>query len=591
MRAGIGTSLGLGIVAFGFLALALLWGGMILQNRHERELAEAALAGRTVTLARAIGDHSLRTFRWADHALSYLADEYLSRPDHFANTIRHFTQAGSDFPFQVRVIEASGLLVFADLDVPPVAVNMADRSYFQVLRAEATGSDRMVISEPVTSRVSRKPVLALARRLELGGAFAGVIVLSVELDFFTRFYHSLGMGDDTSVMLVGTDGIVRAHATGHDDIEPETGRQVAADLPFLAAGAAPDGTFASQGAAGTILTAYQRLGDYPMAVTVSQNLDSALAHDAGHRRFMYGVATLVGLAVSLFCVVLLLLVRRQSMANAELEQSRRALKAHAVELRRSNAELEAFAYAASHDLREPLRMVSSYLSLIERRLGGELGDDIREFLHFARDGAQRMDRLILDLLEYSRVGRSNQPSEEVPLSEVMQTVTLTLDPRMAEAGATIAVAPGLPVVHGHRDELTRLFQNLVANSIKYRCPDRPLNVAVTATARAGEAVVAISDNGIGIDAQHFERIFAIFQRLHPRGEQDGTGIGLALCRKIAEHHHGRIWLTSQPGVGTTFLVALPLAAPEGQAQALQNLRLAVRPPLQSGLASASPRET
>jgi len=223
----------------------------------------------------------------------------------------------------------------------------------------------------------------------------------------------------------------------------------------------------------------------------------------------------------------------------------------------SNAELEQFAYVASHDLREPLRMVSSYITLLERRFNQAFDSEAREFLYFARDGAQRMDRMVLDLLEFSRVGRKTEPFAPVKLSQLVATAVDDLAPTITETAATITVADDLPEVTASRGELVRLFLNLIGNALKYRHPERPPTIAITARRDGREWVVSVADNGIGIAPEYFERIFGIFQRLHTREKYEGTGIGLAICKKIVEHHGGRIWVESQPERGATFHFALP----------------------------------
>lgn len=225
------------------------------------------------------------------------------------------------------------------------------------------------------------------------------------------------------------------------------------------------------------------------------------------------------------------------------------------ELERSNAELEAFAYVASHDLRQPLRVITSYLTLLERSLGASLDEEARECIGFARDGAQRMDRLIVDLLDYSRVGRKAKIFQPVPLDEPLRLALLNLEVAVQDAGAAVSVEwPGkgiLPTVAGDDNELMRLFQNLIGNAVKYRRPGRSpvVRVAVTADRHGpelqGNATVwriDIRDNGIGIAAEDRERVFGIFQRLHRRDEYEGTGVGLAICKKIVEHHCGRLWV-------------------------------------------------
>ncbi|GEM_PF-1022867 len=226
------------------------------------------------------------------------------------------------------------------------------------------------------------------------------------------------------------------------------------------------------------------------------------------------------------------------------------------ELARSNTELEQFAYVASHDLRAPLRQVSSFMTLLERQYGSGLDAEAREYIGFARDGARRMDQLIVDLLDYSRIGRHDRPKGAVDLTAVVADALRNLTAVLGEAQVTVA---DLPTVIGDTIELIRLFQNLIGNAAKYRDPSRPLALSVTAARDGRWWVIAVKDNGIGIAPEHFEAIFRIFQRLHGVGQYEGTGIGLASCKKIAEHHGGRIWLQSTPGEGSEFFVSLPAA--------------------------------
>lgn len=244
----------------------------------------------------------------------------------------------------------------------------------------------------------------------------------------------------------------------------------------------------------------------------------------------------------------------------DITQRRRAeeaLQQQAAELERSNAELEAFAYVASHDLRQPLRTINSYLGLLEHDLAGGLNEDTREYMAFCRDGAQRMDRLIVDLLEYSRVGRKAKPFAAWPAGEVVRTALDNLELSIAEVSATVTVAPDLPTLWGDGNELIRLFQNLIGNAVKYRAPDRPPVVEVACAREGRRWHFTVRDNGIGIAPEHLERVFGIFQRLHRRDEYEGTGIGLAVCKKIVEHHGGRIWVESEPGQGSSFHVTFP----------------------------------
>jgi PAS domain S-box-containing protein len=225
------------------------------------------------------------------------------------------------------------------------------------------------------------------------------------------------------------------------------------------------------------------------------------------------------------------------------------------ELARSNAELQQFAYVASHDLQEPLRMVSSYLQLIQRRYQGQLDADADEFIYFAVDGANRMKILINDLLAYSRVSTQGKPLAPTDCQEVLALVLHNLTLAMEDAEATVTADP-LPAVVGDSVQLEQLLRNLIGNAIKFR-GDRPPQVHVGVERSNGEWRFAVRDNGIGFAPQYRERIFTVFQRLHSASQYPGTGIGLAICKKIVERHGGRIWAESQPGQGATFYFTLP----------------------------------
>ncbi len=224
-------------------------------------------------------------------------------------------------------------------------------------------------------------------------------------------------------------------------------------------------------------------------------------------------------------------------------------------LLRSNTELEQLAYVASHDMQEPLRMVASYLQIVAQRYKGQLDADADEFIGYAVDGAKRMQALINDLLAYSRVGTKARPFEPIDCNRVLDIALGNLTVAIAESGANVTRGP-LPVLMGDPSQLLQLFQNLVSNAIKFK---RGASVTVRISAElAGDAWrLSVSDDGIGIAEEYFDRIFVLFQRLHGRGEYPGTGIGLAICKKIVERHGGEISVQSKVGVGSTFSFTIP----------------------------------
>lgn len=247
-------------------------------------------------------------------------------------------------------------------------------------------------------------------------------------------------------------------------------------------------------------------------------------------------------------------------SNRDITERKRAeeeLRLTSEELARSNAELEQFAYVASHDLQEPLRMISSYVQLLGSRYSGKLDKDADDFIHYASDGAARMQKLINDLLSYSRVGTRGKAFEAVSLELALSQALDNLKVTVKDSGAVITHDP-LPSVHGDVGQLTQVFQNLIDNAIKFRGKASP-QIHISVQMKGRECTCSVRDNGIGIDPEYGDRVFVLFQRLHTRREYPGTGIGLAICKRIVERHGGRIWLESKLGEGSTFCFSLPVA--------------------------------
>jgi len=248
-------------------------------------------------------------------------------------------------------------------------------------------------------------------------------------------------------------------------------------------------------------------------------------------------------------------VTEQVKTQRERDKLVAELERHSEKLRRSNTELQQFAYVASHDLQEPLRMVTAYLSLLEKRYGDQLEGQAKEYMSYAMEGGMRARDLVRDLLEISRVESQAKPMSMTDMKTVLDRVCDNLAIQIKEENATI-VRDVLPEVMADDAQMTVLFQNLISNAIKFHGAEVP-TVKVSCESIGDQCQFSIKDNGIGIDPQFKDKIFVIFQRLHSRVEYEGTGIGLAIAKKIVERHGGRIWFESQIGQGTTFYFTIP----------------------------------
>jgi signal transduction histidine kinase len=244
---------------------------------------------------------------------------------------------------------------------------------------------------------------------------------------------------------------------------------------------------------------------------------------------------------------------RRAIEEKELREENR--RTHE-ELTRSNRDLEQFAYVASHDLQEPLRMVATYTQLLAERYKGRIDEDADKYIRYAVEGALRMQTLVKDLLAFSRVGRIAETPRDTDCALVVRSVLANLQSAIQESGAQISYRD-LPVLLAEHSELVQLFQNLIGNAIKFRSAATP-KVRITAEKMKNEWLFSVTDNGIGIAPQHADDVFVIFKRLHTREEYPGSGIGLAICKKIVEQNRGRIWVESQPGQGSTFRFTWPV---------------------------------
>jgi signal transduction histidine kinase len=263
-----------------------------------------------------------------------------------------------------------------------------------------------------------------------------------------------------------------------------------------------------------------------------------------------------------YCIGTLRMRAAKAQADLERERAQAALQQTAEDLRRSNRDLEQFAYIASHDLQEPLRAVGGYVKLLEHRFPDKLDAKARGYIAGAFDGATRMERLIGDLLAFSRVATRGDAFQPANLEDALAQALRNLEAGINSAQATVIHDP-LPTLSVDAGQIRQLFQNLVGNALKFR-GEQPPNIYIGAKRQEGRWVFSVRDNGIGIDPQYYEKLFQVFQRLHTRKDYPGTGIGLAICKKIVERHGGTIWVESQSGQGATFYFSIPDPATHGQ---------------------------
>ncbi len=416
-------------------------------------------------------------------------------------------------------------------------VSAADRDYF--IRPRDDPGAGLVISKPILGRISGKEVLVFARRLEAPvGGFAGIVYAAVTIDWFERKFDALEVGPHGAVVLRGDasrdfDLLARFPAAGFVG-QTKVSRQFRAAISAAPSG----GTYQAHAGADDILRtfSYQPVGAYPLITLVGLASQDYLNDWRPE-------AVKMTILAAVFAVV-------TSIGALRMLRAWRALEQQTQELARSNADLEQFAYVASHDLQTPLRNIASYAQLLGKRYRGRLDRDADEFIGFLVDGAKQMAEMIGDLRDYAQIPTTQRAPVAVDLGRIVETVRTTLAERIEAAGATIVSGP-LPVVLAETPLMETLFQNLIENALTYRDPGRPLRVDITARP-AGEGFwrIAVADNGIGIDPAYQEKVFVIFQRLSPAQFPGGTGIGLALCRRIVHRFGGTIGLDPVPGTGT-----------------------------------------
>ncbi len=485
--------------------------------------------------------------------------------------------------------------IFASALALKGVVNVQDRKYFR----DAVHTRSFSTGEYVLGKQSQKPMFNFAYPVtDQNGDLLGVLEAGINLADFSRQIPKVHLPPGASLTIVDHNGII---LNDSDKGELQGKGDDPALFADMAASKDEDRAITRSIGERRYILVYHGLrlsatGAPYLFVRLQVPEDTALANVhhlvARNLGYMLAFALLAGLAALLFAHLGIVSPTRRLVAaseriaagdlgsrvgiphdNGELGLIARAFdkmsetlakrdaerEEMSRRLKESNRELQQFAYIASHDLQEPLRTITSFIQLLARRYQGKLDKDADEFIGFVTDGARRMQQLIDDLLAYSHVESKGKPFVRFDGEAVLELTLANLRQAIAESGAIVTHDP-LPSLWGDRTQMVQLFQNLIANAIKFRGSVPPL-IHVGMTERPGEWEISVSDNGIGIDPACFERIFEIFQRLHSREQYAGTGIGLAMCRKIVERHGGRIGVTSEPGRGATFTCTISKGVP------------------------------
>ena len=453
------------------------------------------------------------------------------------------------------VTNAMGNHTYSSLDPVP-KINVADRYHF--IRNRDDPSAGLVISPPIVSRTTGKWTIVLARRLNFeDGSFAGIVIVVLNLEYFQEFYRSLNLGSHGLVALFDKElRLAARYPPSEKDMGKVSNLHVQA---YLDKGT----THASYHAKSQLdgierLFSFRQVGDLPLLVFAGIAEDEYLAEWHWHI-WQYGVGAVV------FGLVVIGFGLRQQRAemtirrlNADLEQrvAQRTAQFEAV-----TREIEEFSYSMSHDMRTPLRALDGFSKILMEEYGARLDDEGNRLLKVLRDNAQRMGRLIDDILRFLDVGRRNMQYRSVDIARLASEIFAEL--QIAEPGRRLRLEIGaLPPAWGDRGLIRQVLQNLLSNAVKFSPADAEAVVELAGTAAETENVYSIADHGVGFDMRYGDKLFKVFERVHSIDQYEGTGIGLAIVKRIVERHGGRVWAQGRVGEGATFYFSLPHSTPE-----------------------------
>ncbi|HEY0835510.1 MAG TPA: ATP-binding protein [Azospirillum sp.] len=540
----------------GLLMVAALWGAIVVVIAHNRAGLRAEAAVEAGNMARVFAEHIRRTVTMIDLALQDYRDYHRARPD--APPAEGWRDANlkEGGVFQWATIDERGMFAYSNLAPVTKPVDLSDREHFRVHRDG--GADELFISKPVLGRVSQRWSIQFTRRLSKpDGSFAGVVVMSVEPEYFIANFEAVNTGAHGVMLLAGMDRVVRARFSRQTADTRGLGEALPPGYPFFDP-ARPSGT----ALVGSFVdgvdrhSGWRQVKTFPLVVAAQIADKDVLEQAAEVESYLHLVGALVTIVLLAGALAIGDLLERRARARRQLERQ-------ADELRLANAEVERLAYVAAHDLQEPLRAITSYSQLVSMTYADSLDDQGREWLGEVAAASARMKQLLRDIQLYLAEKSLPMPTAPVAADAALRTAFGKLAPMIEATGAEIDADP-LPELMADSRRLTETFCVLLANALQYRAPDRPLRIRVGARRERGFHVIEVADNGIGIEPEYQERIFEVFQRLHSRADHPGTGMGLAIVRKMVHRLGGHVRVTSTPGVGSTFSIHLPdRAVPAG----------------------------
>jgi signal transduction histidine kinase len=514
--------------------------------------------------------HTLSSLHYGDSYLKSIRKEYTR--NYNLGSIRQLMQEiplNMSVASHVTIINRDGTPIFiSGYEITP-GKSAKDRDYF--IQQKNSVDDKLIISLPHKGRNTGKLTIRMVRRFnDANGEFGGVIFVAIDAEKIVSFFNAMKLGPKSSATLVGTDKKIRARSS-YGRLGP--GQDISGSRIWKELDQSPIGLYKQTSVVDNITRyyAYRLLKDYPLVVAIGVSTDdvSSAVSAVSNRDYI------ITLLASILVIILTFLLVREAKGSKALrtainkaeeeiksrKETEKKLIIREKELVRSNEELEKFAYIASHDLQEPLRKVQSFGDLLQSECEDALGKAGLDYLSRMREAASRMSGLINDVLAFSRINNTSNDHEVVNLNEVVTGALNDLELMLEENSATLDCAE-LPYIEADETQMRQLFQNLISNAIKYRHKERTPHIKIDyqIIPSEGESYVflelSIADNGIGFDSKYSERIFEIFQRLHGRSDYKGTGVGLALVRKIAECHGGTARAISKPNKGATFIITL-----------------------------------